>query len=64
MLHLHLKHKLNMIAPDQRYFEIIHYFGVFANKQCERKLTEMLSDLLAADIEYHLVPYGANSTNS
>ena len=31
-------------------------FGVFADIECERKLTEMFSDLLAADVEYYLVP--------
>ena len=41
-------HKENLIAPDQRNFEIIHLFGVFADMQCERMLTEVLSDLLAA----------------
>ena len=48
--------KENLIATDQRNFEIIHLFGVFADMECETKSTEVLSDLLAADVEYHLVP--------
>ena len=48
--------KENLIAPDQRNFAIIHEFGVFADMQCERKLTTVLSDLLAADVEYPFVP--------
>ena len=48
--------KENLFAPDQKFFEIIHLFVVFADNEWERKLTKMLSDLMVADVEYHLVP--------
>ena len=71
MLYLHLKWKLKnhclcfkkkMIVPDQRNCEIIHLFGAFVDIQCERKLTEMLSGHLTADVDYNPVPQRANST--